>query len=561
MIQSPQNYYLQSASDAPALRVGLVLDSRHAVPAFAAKVVRDLRASNFAEIVLVIERKDVPVPPAAPLFYNLYLRLDARMKPTNDPLAKVDCGSMLAGVELAEMALEGDSGQCPPEQVDGIRSRNLDVLLQFGFDSLTGALLNTARYGVWSLQPSDAEYYRGGPAHFWEMREQSPLSGVSLHVLSDEKSGDLVLCKSLFATEQTISVSRNRYIPYWGSTDLIIQKLHELHEFGWDHVLQRAIKPEAYKGKRDVYRNPSNADIVTWLGPVLLKKALSYPFRKETVQHWRIASRINGVPLVDSNSAADFGGFRWIEPPIGHAWADPFVFEHEGKYWAFFEDYSYAKTRATIACAEVSPQGDFGPPLLCLEHPAHHYSYPHVFRAGSEIFMIPESYDSNSVDLYRCERFPNHWVHAAQLLEGRFVDTTVWEHEGLWWLATTSADPVPGAGSLWLYSATSLDGDWQFHPENPISTDIRTNRGAGRVFQSRNRLIRPSQSCAPTYGYSFTFNEITDLSRQHYRERPLQTITPEHWEGMAGTHTYNGAGNIELIDGRTPALLKQVASR
>ena len=561
MIQRPQTYFLHSASEGPALRVGLLLDSRHEVPAFAAKIVRDIRASNFAEIVLVIERKDRPVPPAAPLFYDLYLRLDARMKPANDPLAKVDCGNLLAGVESVEVELGKESDSVPAEVIAGICSRNLDVLLQFGFDSLSGAVLKAARYGVWSLYPADTEYDRGGPPHFWEMREQTPLSGVSLCVRSTETSGDLVLCKSRFATEQTISVSRNRFIPYWGSTDLIIQKLHELHESGWDHVRQRAIPPKRDKENRKEYRNPSNTDIVTWLGPVLLKKAISYPFRKETVQHWRIASRINGRSLVDSNSAADFAGFRWLEPPLGHAWADPFVFEHEGKYWAFFEDYSYAKKRAAIACAEISAQGDFGPPMLCLEHPSDHYSYPHVFRAGSEIFMIPESYDSNAVDLYRCERFPNQWVRTAQLLEGKFVDTTVWEHEGLWWLATTSADPVPGAGSLWLYSATSLNGDWNFHPENPISTDIRRSRGAGRVFHNHNRLIRPSQSCAPTYGYSVTFNEITELSKQHYRERPLQTITPEHWEGMAGIHTYNCAGNIELIDGRSPALLKQVASR
>jgi len=172
--------------------------------------------------------------------------------------------------------------------------------------------------------------------------------------------------------------------------------------------------------------------------------------------------------------------------------------------------------------------------------------------------MIPESLVSNSVDLFRCRQFPNQWVREATLLEGQFVDTTVWEHNGLWWLTTTMVEPGSHAGSLLLFYSASLTGAWHFHPENPISTDIRTNRGGGRVFQSHRRLIRPSQSCAPAYGYSVGFNEITELTRQRYRERTLKTITPEHWSGLSGVHTYNWAGNVELIDGRSSVPLKTV---
>jgi hypothetical protein len=288
-----------------------------------------------------------------------------------------------------------------------------------------------------------------------------------------------------------------------------------------------------------------------------LKKAISYPFRKATVQHWRIACRVNGRPLY-SDSGSDFSGFRWIEPPKGHFWADPFAFEFDGKCWAFFEDYSYNEKRAGIACSEISPLGDLGLPLLCLDDPGHHYSYPHIFRAGSEILMIPESFDSNSINLFRCQQFPNKWISEATLLEGEFVDTTIWEHEGLWWLMTTSAQPSSRAGSLLLFYSESVRGRWHFHPANPISTDIRRNRGGGRVFRSHNRLIRPSQSSAPCYGYSVTLNEITELSRQRYYEQPFKTITPEHWEGLSGIHTYNWAGNVELIDGSTTLPLKRV---
>ncbi|PYV53113.1 MAG: hypothetical protein DMG98_21945 [Acidobacteria bacterium] len=60
---------------------------------------------------------------------------------------------------------------------------------------------------------------------------------------------------------------------------------------------------------------------------------------------------------------------------------------------------------------------------------------------------------------------------------------------------------------------------WNFHPANPISTDIRNNRGAGRVFEAGHCLIRPSQNCCPDYGYSFTLNEILDLSKKRYQRK------------------------------------------
>src|SRR5262249_3348905 len=104
----------------------------------------------------------------------------------------------------------------------------------------------------------------------------------------------------------------------------------------------------------------------------------------------------------------------------------------------------------------------------------------------------------------------------------------------------------------------SLTGDWIFHPANPISTDIRNNRGAGNVFSAGGRLIRPSQSCSPIYGYSFSFNEITELSTERYSEKPLHTVTP--WAELCAVHTYNRAGNFEVIDGAVMMPLKKLLS-
>jgi hypothetical protein len=581
MLRSPNAYYRISPANRSPIRIGLLLDSRDQTSAFFARIIEDIRASNFASIELLIVRKMMGESPRKgerpnssslktplrrisdpqlrkQLLYDLYLRLDSRMKPANDPLRMVDVRDMLSAIESIEVEPIGKKfvHHFPADALERIRSKNLDVLIRFGFNILHGGILQAARYGVWSYHHGDNEFYRGGPAHFWELLEGSPLSGVVLQVLTEKLDGGLVLCKSLFATQPTLSVSRNRYMPYWGSSDLVIRKLNELHQFGWDDLLEKAVPGAPYQGKRAIYRVPTNRDMLQWLPPILLKKSVSYPFRNESVQHWKIACRINAKPLYEYDS--DFSGFRWIDPPRGHFWADPFTFEQASKWWVFFEDYSYEKKRAAIVCSEISAQGELEHRLTCLNHPSHHFSYPHIFRVGSEIFMIPESVDSNAVDLYRCRQFPDQWVREATLLEGKFVDTTVWEHEGSWWLITTSAEPSSAAGSLLLFYSASLTGDWHFHPANPVSTDVRRNRGAGRVFKNNNQMIRPSQSCAPSYGYSLSFNEITELSQLRYAERPLKNIMPHHWPGLTGIHTYNRAGPVEFIDGSTTVPLRRV---
>ena len=570
--------WLHSPAIKPPLRVGLLLNGPK-LASFCARIIEDLQASDFVKLELLVCRKSPSTAEPRQVqgifsritrrlfdanirkhtLYDLYLRFDQRKKPRNHPLDSVDCSGLLAGIDRIEVEPIGQKfvHRFPPEALEEIRAKNLDVLIRFGFNILKGEILTAARYGVWSYHHGDNEFYRGGPAHFWELYEGRALSGVMLQALTEELDAGLVLCKSLFATQPTISVSINRFGPYWGATNLVIRKLNELHRFGWDHLLWNSVPPVPYRGRRKIYRTPTNMEMARWFAPVLVKKAVRRPFRKKMVQHWRIGIRMNAPPLFDAASDGSLQGFRWIEPCRGHFWEDPFLLEQDGRKWAVFEDYVYAKKRGHIACAEIASDGNLISPTPVLENSQHHYSYPYVFRHGAELFMIPEAFDSASVDLYRCEEFPNKWIRCSTLLRGKFVDTSVWHHDGLWWMMTTSADPDARSSCLFLFCSEALTGEWHFHPSNPISADVRNNRGAGRIFWADGRFIRPSQSCSPVYGYSFTLNEITKLSTTEYAERPIREFKPDPLKVQA-IHTYNWIAGVEVIDGAKETPLAEV---
>ncbi len=521
------SFWRISPSTNPALRIGLLLDSVN-MSRFFATIIEDIRASNFADLELLIFRRapslERPANQTRSIFskvarrltdpnlrkhvlYEQYLRLDERVKPRNHPLDLIDCSPLLKGTEAIEVEPVGKKfvHRFPREAVSIIQAKKLDVLLRFGFNILHGDILSSARYGVWSYHHGDNEFYRGGPSHFWELCENAPLSGVVLQVLSEDLDAGLTLCKALFATEATISVSRNRYPAYWGSTDFVVRKLNELHQFGWNYLLERSLPQVPYKGKREIYRTPTNVEIARWLGPIVCKKAVRRLFPQVTIQHWRIAVRTTGQLLFEQAKQGDLSGFRWLEPPAGYFWADPFVIEHDNRSWAFFEEYSYKDKRAHISCAEISPEGSFISPTPCLVDAHRHYSYPDIFCAGGDLFMIPETSDVGSVDLYRCEHFPDRWVRETTLLRGRFVDTTVWQNDELWWLLTTTATPDSRSGCLLLFYADSVSGPWHFHPANPISTDVRNVRNwSGKVElidgQTTTPLKRvsPNQSVTPS---------------------------------------------------------------
>src|SRR5215467_6756748 len=277
-----------SSASHPPLRIGLLLDGTK-LSAFFARIIEDIQASNFARIELLVYRKKPAVTNTQPTsrlaalkkrllhpalrkraLYDAYLKFDERMKPRNHPLGIVDCSSMLTGIESMEVEPVGKKfiHKFSPEAIEKIRTADLDVILRFGFNILSGEILTVARYGVWSYHHGDNNYYRGGPPHFWELVEGAPLSGVILQVLTEELDGGLVLCKSQFTTEQTTSASVNRYTPYWGSTDMVIRKLNELHQQGWDYVKSKALANSPYQGKRKIYRMPTNSEMVRWLAPV-----------------------------------------------------------------------------------------------------------------------------------------------------------------------------------------------------------------------------------------------------------------------------------------------------
>jgi hypothetical protein len=512
-------------------------------------VVEHLRSCDFAEIVVLLRRGEEAAPRRAKaLLFSLYAALERRRSgPASELLACEDLSGQLAGIPSLDLgaSTEGDAIRVPEDAAARLRSLELDVIVHLGARRLESLAPEVSRHGVWSYRWSDVEAYDGGPSGFWELAERSPVSGVSLLALGRRPADAVLLARGLASTDPDGCLTRNRVKPRMLGSSFVIRKLKELHEAGAVRGDPSAAAPLPPRPPRRT--NPSNLEMLRFLAPRLVAKArerlLDVPRRVQ----WRVAVRMDGAPSFQANGDFNTTGFRFIEAPPGHLFADPFLLRRQGQVYCFFEDLDHATGKGIIACARVSPDGELVDPRPALERP-YHLSYPCVFQEGERVYMVPESRRNGTVDLFRATRFPDRWEQVRTLLRGPGLDTTVLRHGGRYWFFVTVREPEGAGEQLLLFHSESLTGALCFHPGNPISADVRYCRSGGAIFTDGGRLIRPSQDCSGTYGRQLHFHQIVALDPDRYREVLLSTIPP--WGGLAGTHTYNRCGEVEVLDGK-----------
>jgi hypothetical protein len=133
--------------------------------------------------------------------------------------------------------------------------------------------------------------------------------------------------------------------------------------------------------------------------------------------------------------------------------------------------------------------------------------------------MMPESFESGSVRLYRATTFPTVWQFDREVCSGSpFVDPCPFRHEGRWWMfvSETTND------RLRLYGADTLLGAWSEHPFSPVVTDDSSSgRPGGRVIELNGRPVRFAQDCGQAYGERIRAFEIVELTPTSYVERIL----------------------------------------
>jgi len=252
--------------------------------------------------------------------------------------------------------------------------------------------------------------------------------------------------------------------------------------------------------------------------------------------------------------SAEYDSLQWsmfhsIVPGKDRYWADPFIVYKDNDHYTFIEEKIYATGRGRIACLTLDEEGNLKSHQVVLERP-YHLSYPFIFEHRGETYMLPETAQNRTIEVYRCVRFPDQWELATTLMADIYaVDATLLEHENKWWLfANVKEEGGSSLDALYLFfSDDPLSNHWTPHPNNPIVQDIHSARPAGHIFMQNGKLLRPSQDNSRRYGYAIRFNRIVKLSETEYEETTESSFEPPHTKILA-THTFNQADDLTVID-------------
>jgi hypothetical protein len=244
------------------------------------------------------------------------------------------------------------------------------------------------------------------------------------------------------------------------------------------------------------------------------------PFRFNGLQRW-----IN--PLFRAEDVTDVSA-KFV--------ADPFLVKDDKTWNLFFEVYNNATQQGDLAVATSTNTWTWKYEKLILDEPFH-LSYPYVFKSDGEYYLIPESFEDNSIRLYKADDFPTKWSYVKTLVEGRdYVDNSIVFFEGKWWLFSS----VTSNDTLYLHYADSLTGPWQEHPQSPIVTgDVHKSRPSGRLLIYDDKLYRFTMDIDPPVGtHQVMAYEITEITPDTYAEQlaqetPVVMPSGSGWNGQA----------------------------
>jgi hypothetical protein len=333
---------------------------------------------------------------------------------------------------------------------------------------------------------------------------------------------------------------------YWRAAALLVRKLEELAALGFEELVRRATRDHALGDSQDRRRRalPSAADAARLAARIVVRQAGIQARYRVQFEQWVL------LHSLDSPGAPSLAHFEELAPPKDRAWADPHLLVRDGKHYLFIEEQPLDTRKGHISVLALEG-GRWSPPVKVLET-GYHLSNPFVFEHDGSLYMVPESAANRTVDLYRCDRFPDRWTHVRTVFSGvRANDATLLAHGDRWWMFV-SMNAHPGSSSheeLFLFHAADpVSGDWTPHPRNPVVSDVRRARPAGPVLVRNGVLIRPAQDCSVRYGYGIRFMRIARLDEADYEESEVARLEPRWDPRYVGTHTFDQAGPVTVVD-------------
>ena len=537
------------------VKVGLLMES-FSISSWQFKMLENIINSKFAEISVTIilnkKRDEVPQNKGKKFsLFNIYYKIDRKLfKVQPDATKQKDAQKLLSNTSIinAEYFLDENQIVIKDEILSKINKANLDVIITLLHQRVGGDLLKAAKLGVWGYKFGEHDIDFPEANGFFEVMTREGTTRSILFKMGNSVSEDLLLYESYCFTNNR-SVHRNINKVYWKSLSFVLRKLKELYQIGDTEFLSRLNKQNCvpkFRSKRIFNtKDLNNWNVFRLIVTLIALYAIIFLRKYLLGNKWSIFFKIGHPTNIDIHK------YEKIVSPKNRSFADPFIVKYNNKYYIFVEDISLKTNKGDISVIEMNENGCLGPPRKILEKP-YHLSYPFVFKYKNNFYLVPETGQNKTIELYKCIEFPYRWEFHKYIMENVYAyDTTLFFYDRKWWLFANIVENEGASANdeLFLFYAHDLFTDnWTPHPLNPIVSDSRRARPAGRIFIHNGCIIRPSQNNTIRYGYGIKFNRIITLNETEYKEVEIGSIEPKWDFTTKAIHTINFEDNITVID-------------
>ncbi|HEU5053025.1 MAG TPA: hypothetical protein VFT78_07920 [Hanamia sp.] len=425
------------------------------------------------------------------------------------------------------------------EESEIVKSYQLDVILRHEFNIIRGKILDSAKHGIWSFHHGDNAVNRGGPAGFWEIVLNEPCVGVTLQKLTPALDGGKIIDKAYYNWEFSHIVTNHDVLE--SSVNLLIKNLNKL------------------KTGQITYQNS-----LVYYNPLYKKPNLKYLFIYLFKFYKAILTKIlyRAISIIPNKRRYCWSLFfskgiflesqlykkKEIALPKKEFWADPFLLQHKGALFAFFENYEYSRSKGKISCARIV-DNNFVEVTDALNL-SYHLSYPFMISEDNEIYMIPETLATKRLEVYKCIEFPSKWELYSTAFENEEVSDTSYftDENGIHWLFVNKG--YKNKPELHIYRVDSLQlNHIESHKDNPVKIDTLISRNGGAIFKYENQYYRPSQvNSYGKYGNGLNINKIIKLNIEEYIEEKIITVYPNFKKGLVGLHHLHQLDDHYIFD-------------
>ena len=419
---------------------------------------------------------------------------------------------------------------------DKIIDKNLDVLINLSSVKIKSESADLIKFGIWYFDTTKTYEDLEG---FSEILNNIPIITSNLQCIKNIQEDEKNITKC-YSPTNFLSIKRSTNDLNWNKSKNILLSLEKLHRL---KKLETDSKSEIIFKNNLILNNRQYIELLLKMMYNSIKLKIQNRFYFD---QWVLMFNFN------SQLSTSFSKFQILKPSKDRFWADPHIIYEYGIYHIFLEEFLYAQNKGHITLFQMDKNGNILNKKKILEK-SYHMSYPFVFKYENTYYMIPETHSNHTIELYESTEFPFTWKFCKNLMNDvDAVDTTIFHHNDKWWLFTNISkyDQIKNWDDLFLFSSDNLiDGIWKPHPCNPIVSDIRKSRSAGKIFLDNGNIIRPSQDGSTGYGSSIVLNKI-HLNEEKYTETVLKTLKPNWDSTIIGLHTIQHTSGLTMIDAK-----------